>query len=290
MLPRETDMRAVIGAARYIQRIIRAHKGGRWNFDLSTGYLTLPAVYSTGTVSVANGGTAVTGSSTLWVTNSVTAYHTIILGGVEYPITTVGGETSITLATPYVGTTLSGSTYTVLRRDFPLASDCERLYRVWDLTNQRRVYARTKLSLDESVVQSGDTGNQVCDYSIRGLDSSGNKLLRFYPAPQSAAKVMYVYEGRQTMVSAISDTVDLPDELREVFQQGVYGRTLVLLGGATDAALSELRLFYSMLEDAWRKDQTLDDLVVRFARMDEVDDSALWTLIRSKDVDTSGGI
>lgn len=71
--------------------------------------------YSTGTVSVSNNGTAVTGSGTTW-TGNVTAGQYIMLGGLWYPITVVGGNTSITIGVPYAGKALSGATYVAATR------------------------------------------------------------------------------------------------------------------------------------------------------------------------------
>lgn len=68
--------------------------------------------YATGTLSVSNGGTAVTGSSTFWSTNAVAGQY-ILLGGGWYPIAVVGGDTSITISVPFGGTTLSGASYTI---------------------------------------------------------------------------------------------------------------------------------------------------------------------------------
>lgn len=82
--------------------------------DFEGGSYQIQAVgssaYSTGTVSVTKGSTAVTGSSTLWSAN-VSAGQQILLQGIWYTIAAVGSDTGITLAIPYAGSTLSGATY-----------------------------------------------------------------------------------------------------------------------------------------------------------------------------------
>lgn len=65
--------------------------------------------YSTGTISVSNGSTAVTGDSTVWSTNATAGQH-ILLDHAWYPIAVVGNNTSITLAIPFAGVTLAGGT------------------------------------------------------------------------------------------------------------------------------------------------------------------------------------
>lgn len=80
----------------------------------STGYQLKgigTGAYTTGTVSVSNNGTTVTGSGTTWVGN-VTAGQYILLAGVWYPITNVGGNTTLTIGIPFADVALSGATYT----------------------------------------------------------------------------------------------------------------------------------------------------------------------------------
>ena len=68
--------------------------------------------YSTGTLSISNNSQTVTGVSTSWSTNVVAGMY-ILLGGIWYPITVVGSNTSLTIGIPFAGVTLSaGTTYT----------------------------------------------------------------------------------------------------------------------------------------------------------------------------------
>lgn len=74
-------------------------------------------VYTTGTVSISNGGTTVTGSSTSWNGN-ITAGQYIMLGGIYYPITVVTDDTHLTIALPYADIDLSGAAYTVATKKY----------------------------------------------------------------------------------------------------------------------------------------------------------------------------
>lgn len=69
--------------------------------------------YATGTASVANGATAVTGSGTAWVTNGVQAGDYFAANGLRVRISAVNSATSITLATAWPGTSLSGNNYEI---------------------------------------------------------------------------------------------------------------------------------------------------------------------------------
>lgn len=73
--------------------------------------------YTIGSVSVTNGSAIVTGTGTLWATNSIAAGHgfTIVDSGVSYTVATVNSETQITLSSNYSGSTLSGLSYAIFK-------------------------------------------------------------------------------------------------------------------------------------------------------------------------------
>lgn len=68
--------------------------------------------YNTGTVTISNNGTTVTGSGTSWSSNVSAGQH-ILLGAIWYPITAVVSDTELTIGLPYAGFDLSGDTYVV---------------------------------------------------------------------------------------------------------------------------------------------------------------------------------
>src|SRR4029077_5909649 len=67
--------------------------------------------YTTGTFSVTQGSTTVTGSGTTWTATMVG--RSILLGDLWYEITAVGGVTSLTIGSAYTGTSLSGENYAI---------------------------------------------------------------------------------------------------------------------------------------------------------------------------------
>lgn len=70
--------------------------------------------YKTGTISVANGNSAITGSGTAWVANAAAGEAVYCPDGRFYEIQSVNSDTSITIAGNYSGATLSGQSYTIL--------------------------------------------------------------------------------------------------------------------------------------------------------------------------------
>lgn len=72
------------------------------------------ADYTTGTVTITNGATAVTGTSTVWTSASHKGMWLAVTDGSDgnwYEVDTVVSNTSLTLLTPYAGPTVSAAAY-----------------------------------------------------------------------------------------------------------------------------------------------------------------------------------
>lgn len=72
------------------------------------------AWYRVGTASFTSGGSGVTGSGTAWTTNARAGDGLRGPDGKVYEILSVGGDTSITLAENYGGSTVSGAAYAII--------------------------------------------------------------------------------------------------------------------------------------------------------------------------------
>ncbi len=70
--------------------------------------------YSTGTLSISNGATAITGVGTTWIAGMVG--RSIMLSGIWYPIVSRTSNTLINIGIPFAGETLSGATYVLANR------------------------------------------------------------------------------------------------------------------------------------------------------------------------------
>lgn len=70
--------------------------------------------YKTGTIAVTNGSAVIAGTGTAWVSNAAAGEAIYCPDGKFYEIESVNGDTSITLAGNYTGTSLSGQGYTIL--------------------------------------------------------------------------------------------------------------------------------------------------------------------------------
>jgi len=105
--------------------IIVTTKGIYLSIDSCQTWANVTPTYVVGTVAVTNGSATVTGTSTLWSTYGISPLQYITIAGVSYQICTVASNTSLTLATPYAGSTASGLAYTIVRT-FPGGTTLER--------------------------------------------------------------------------------------------------------------------------------------------------------------------
>lgn len=90
---------------------------GLWNV-LYGGSLKA-ADYSTGTVSVTAGSTAVTGVGTSWLANVDAGMFLLLVGGKPVPVASVETDTTLTLRHPYPSATAAGSAYELKRLTTP---------------------------------------------------------------------------------------------------------------------------------------------------------------------------
>lgn len=96
--------------------------------------LRTQAEYTTGTITITQGSTTLTGSSTVWTTTNAfgvanaRAGGKVLLGGqsIPYEVSAVGGAGTITLATRYIGEDLSADTYIYFEDEYDLATDFMR--------------------------------------------------------------------------------------------------------------------------------------------------------------------
>jgi len=110
--------------------------------------------YSTGTVSISQGSTTLTGASTLWNTNNAfgvanmrTTGKVVLDGGPEiYEISAVASDTSATLGSRFTQDALSADTYVYFEDEYALASDFLRPteFRFFDTARQFTLMPRNE--------------------------------------------------------------------------------------------------------------------------------------------------
>ena len=218
------------------------------------GVLRTHAPYSTGTVSISVGSTTLTGSSTLWNTansygenNTRTTGKLRLAGGQDlYQISTVGGDTSITLAQKYVGSAaLSAQTYIYFEDEYALASDFLRPVDMQSFSNDCNIpligRAEWRMRYPRPNISGRPRVASMLDLSFNGSTTPVRRVTLF-PYPDNVYLLPYDY-----ITSAVAVT-----------SAGVEGTAL---SSDTDEPTMPLRYRHAILYHAlanWYRDKRDD--------------------------------
>lgn len=104
----------------------------RWSWLVKFGQFIAPAAYNTGTVTVTQNSTTVTGSGTAWDASMVGRQFRVGLTAPIYSITAVNSATSLELDSPFGGVTASGTGYTIYQCYYTAPVDFHQFICLWD--------------------------------------------------------------------------------------------------------------------------------------------------------------
>src|SRR3990167_1564596 len=201
-------------ADRYINiALADMHRNHVYPWAIREAVLITQPDYTTGTVTITQGSTTLTGASTAWTTANAFGVANARAGGKVkigsvtdvYEVSTVGGATSITLASRFTGSDVSAGSYTYFEDDYALASDFFRPvdWRVFstdrdiNILQQREFYAR--------FTRNSTTGKPkfatLVDKPFSG-NTTRVQRVRFAPSPDDAYSVPYRYVTSNLAVSS----------------------------------------------------------------------------------------
>jgi hypothetical protein len=155
--------------------------------------------YTTGTVAISKGGTALVGTDTLWATANDFSVNNMRVGG------TVTDDTNAVIGSAFIDTTVTAASYVYFEDEYALASDFGRPIdaqtfidndevRLIGRTEFRRNYPRNK------------TTNRPRVATIIDLPSSANttpvRKVRLAPPPDEAYSFPYSYVTTNLVVSS----------------------------------------------------------------------------------------
>ncbi|MBO2578114.1 hypothetical protein I6M29_11170 [Shewanella algae] len=165
--------------------------------------------YRTGTVTVTNGSTTVTGSGTAWVANSRVGDAFVGPDGLTYEITNIASNTAISILPAYRSASGSGQSYSIIpvqgytKTLADQASDLVNSYdKPWNVADDA-ADARSELGLGNAATRDvGVLPNNVLGFGSRGLGNKvlGNEIadLHSSPIPQNELGSMsFIFSGFQ---------------------------------------------------------------------------------------------
>jgi hypothetical protein len=173
--------------------------------------------YSTGTVSVASGGTTVTGLLTVFTTTMAGGQYYIQFEGANdwYKIATRVSNTEITIERGYAGTdALSGADYIVRKFYYSLSSSADRIIDIRNWQTPLKLTQADPRTLD-SVRPNPQSTNSSYGYLCWGYDSTGYIQVSPYPYPSDARILELRILKRPT-----DDSVSVPNKYAQVLAWG----------------------------------------------------------------------
>lgn len=176
-------------------------------FYLKHGYVDIANSYNTGTVSVSDGGTAVTGSGTSWSTGWTGRRILFQNEGFPYQVSSVGSTTALTLTTAYQGSgsNLSGATYKLFKVEYDVKLEDDAT----TVTSIRRIHR----VVDEDGTEVFPHGPKDRDHGfyLKRVGDSIKFCLNYIPDTNNAAgrwSVDFIYQPSR--FDSMGDVPELP--------------------------------------------------------------------------------
>lgn len=203
----------------YCQQDIQA----RWPWPWAIGREAIATIpdYSTGTVDIANGATAVTGHSTVFTTTQGDGTYFIQFAGTNdfYNVASRGSNTSLTLAQAFQGSSLTGVTYILRKYFYSMSSSADEILDVrnWNTPVKLIQVDFRTIDLINPLVQST---SPAYGYIMCGVDASGNNVFSPYPFPDDSRLFEFRTRKRPTDMVNGSDSPSIPNKYAHVIAWG----------------------------------------------------------------------
>lgn len=181
-----------------------------WSALRAEGTFTVPDAYSTGTVTVTNNSTTVTGSGTVFTAGMIGRQLKVNSRGPCLTITAVASATSLTVEMAYPLDTASGQSYTILQAYVTFPTDFKRFMVVYDALRQWRLffnYTTSELAgMDPARTSVGDPW-LLADYRQA---STGAPRYELWPHPTVVRGYQYMYIKQGAELVSDTDTPIYP--------------------------------------------------------------------------------
>lgn len=168
----------------------------RWSWLVKFGQFIAPAVYNTGTVTVTQNSTTVTGSGTTFTNAMVGRQFRIGLTAPIYTIQQYISATEITLDSPWGGIDASAQTYSIYQCFFPVPEDFHQFICLWDPAFNWQLYLDVLQSeINNWDAQRGNVGNSYVvsfrDYTTSQVGVVGTPIQVLGSGPDPIAGGVY---------------------------------------------------------------------------------------------------
>lgn len=168
--------------------------------------------YSTGTVTISQGSTTLTGNGTLWNTNNAFSVKNaraggkIVVAGGEnvYEVSSVVSNTAIVLNTAFVSASVNGETYVYFEDEYDLAPDFLKPIDLQSFSDAMDIPLISRQEFRRRFPRLNTVGQPMIATLVDRAPSGSvavRRRVRFYPAPTDAQLIPYSYVTSNLAVS-----------------------------------------------------------------------------------------
>lgn len=189
----------------------RALDSFRWSALRGENAFFIPAAETTGTVTVTQGSTTVTGAGTAWTSALEGRQFFVDSKAPYYTVSDVTSGTTLTLDRAYGAADGAGQTYSIQLVYLTPASDFLQLTDVRDITNNWRWMGLTTVEyLDRFDAQRSYSGTSYVLAAVPPVSIGGLPRYEIYPRPSTVVSYPYRYIKRIPELSAATDAPIYP--------------------------------------------------------------------------------
>lgn len=199
------------------------HSRYPWPWTYGEANVLLQPTYTIGTVSITDATAAVTGAGTTWDVSW--KYKRLYFGAsnMDHLVLSFGGVGTATLVQPIdVGSNVVNSGYTIYQDLYPLPSDCEfgNIIVVANPLYRYRLRYLPRYTLESTAIYSKMFfNNYQTGFADGGYDEANKtNLIKFVPAPSTAAELRLVYRRRPPDLTTMASVSELPESFDDMLE------------------------------------------------------------------------
>ena len=165
-----------------------------------------------GTVAIAVGGTAITGTDTAFASTDVGSFIQFSTNDDWYKITAVASAVSATIEKPFTGTSAATEdTYTIRKVYYTLSSNVDTVLNLKQTITPIKLEVKHWREADMYQPNITDTGDPTT-CTMFGMDSSNNWQFFLSPIPDAIINLEFRIKKRTTDLSADTDVTVIPSK------------------------------------------------------------------------------
>ncbi len=189
-----------------------------WERYKTHGEISLQEPYTTGTIAITNGSTTCTLTTGTWP--SWAASGKLVIGGKLYRIASRSSGSVVLLTTAWAAATISGESYSLIRDEYTLPTDCLRFGRFYP--GQNWGWGGNPSAMEALLeAQHSFSYSQSYPYMWCVHGSGNSDKLMLFPWPSASNQLPFWYYRKPALLTSGGDTADFDTLHLELLQRSI---------------------------------------------------------------------